>query len=237
MVWCKDGGEVDVEGCGRLSAHDGQSGNCVVLCVQVGWFVGGGNECKFCEGGWCKCECVGETEGFVRKLSESCHQHALHQVATYVWRWRNVTGTCSCDSRRLTRGLGWWGDEISCFVSHTRFHEIPWCDFSMRLTYEISFEISIFSYETSCTLTVHVIDFLFLRQCFIWLRKLVYHRFVAIRGTGVQHRLSLRLCQLAFAHVLLEHIVHRARWLRQLLSHALQGLTAQKDQQLLHRAP
>ncbi len=28
MVWCKDGGEVDVEGCGGLSVHDG-------LCVLV----------------------------------------------------------------------------------------------------------------------------------------------------------------------------------------------------------
>jgi hypothetical protein len=25
-----------------------------------------------------------ETEGFVWKLSDSCHQHALHQVDTYV---------------------------------------------------------------------------------------------------------------------------------------------------------
>ena len=30
-------------------------GRCVVLCVQVGWFVGGGNECK--------CECVGRQKG------------------------------------------------------------------------------------------------------------------------------------------------------------------------------
>jgi len=34
----------------------------VILCVQVGWFVGGGNKCNFC---W-------ETEGFVWKLSDSC---------------------------------------------------------------------------------------------------------------------------------------------------------------------
>jgi hypothetical protein len=26
-------------------------GRCVVLHVHVGWFVGGGNECKFCGGG------------------------------------------------------------------------------------------------------------------------------------------------------------------------------------------
>jgi hypothetical protein len=27
-------------------------GRCVVLCVQVVWFVGGGKECKFCGGGF-----------------------------------------------------------------------------------------------------------------------------------------------------------------------------------------
>ncbi len=26
----------------------------MVLSVQVGWFVGGGNECTFGGGGWCK---------------------------------------------------------------------------------------------------------------------------------------------------------------------------------------
>jgi hypothetical protein len=51
MVWCKDGGEVDVEGCGRLSIHYG--------LLDVGWFcvrkLGGsmaGDECQFCGGGW-----------------------------------------------------------------------------------------------------------------------------------------------------------------------------------------
>jgi hypothetical protein len=37
-------------------------GRCVVLCVQVGVFVGEGSECKLC-GGWCKCECVGRQKG------------------------------------------------------------------------------------------------------------------------------------------------------------------------------
>jgi hypothetical protein len=46
MVGCKDVGEVDVEGCGRLSVHDG-------LLEDVAWFyvykLGGslaGDECK-----------------------------------------------------------------------------------------------------------------------------------------------------------------------------------------------
>jgi hypothetical protein len=30
MVWCNDGGEMDVEGCGRLSVHDG--------LLDVAWF-------------------------------------------------------------------------------------------------------------------------------------------------------------------------------------------------------
>jgi hypothetical protein len=38
-------------------------GRCVVLWVQVRWIVGGGNGCKFCGGGWCKCECKGRTKG------------------------------------------------------------------------------------------------------------------------------------------------------------------------------
>jgi hypothetical protein len=88
----------------------------------------------------------------------------------------------------------------------------------------------------SCALTVHVIGLLFLPQC-LARQKLMHHRFAAIRGTGAQYRTSLRLCQLTFARALLEHIVHRARWLRQLPRRALQGRIAQKGQQLLHRAP
>ena len=53
--WCDvrtDGGEVeDVEGCGRLSVHDGLLDVAWFLCVEVGWFVGGGNECTFYGGG------------------------------------------------------------------------------------------------------------------------------------------------------------------------------------------
>jgi hypothetical protein len=52
MVRCKDGGEVDVEGCGRLSVHDG--------LLEVAWFcvcrLGGGSllgdESKLGGGGW-----------------------------------------------------------------------------------------------------------------------------------------------------------------------------------------
>ena len=55
----------DVEGCGRLSVSDGLLDVAWFLCVQVGWFVGGGNEGKFYGGGggWLKCECVGRQTG------------------------------------------------------------------------------------------------------------------------------------------------------------------------------
>ena len=35
----------------------------MVLYVQVGWFVGGGNECKLGVVVRCKCECVGRQKG------------------------------------------------------------------------------------------------------------------------------------------------------------------------------
>jgi surface protein len=89
MVWCKDGGEMDVEGCGRLVCANWvvrwreMNVSWVVVSVQVRvrWEIKG---------------CV---------WSDSCHQHALHQVDTYVWGWRSVTWTCSCDSRRFTQGF------------------------------------------------------------------------------------------------------------------------------------
>ncbi len=95
MVWCTDGGKVGVEGCERLNVYDG--------FVWTSWVVRWlGNECKFCGGGWCKCEyrrvCV--------EAEDSFHQHALHPIDTYVWGWCNVTWTCSCDSRRFTRWFG-----------------------------------------------------------------------------------------------------------------------------------
>ena len=54
MVRCKDGGEVDVEGCGRLSVHDGFSDVawfCVCKLVGGGSLAGRGDECKLGGGG------------------------------------------------------------------------------------------------------------------------------------------------------------------------------------------
>ena len=60
----------------------------------MGWWRGG--DAKACMREWGR----GKVVWFV------CHQHAWHQFDTYVWGWRNVTWTCSCDSRRFTRGFG-----------------------------------------------------------------------------------------------------------------------------------
>ncbi len=79
-----------------------------VLCVQVGWLMTG-DESQFCGACWCECECecVMKQNGLcwsclVRVIS----MHALHQVDTYVWGWRNMTWTCPCDSRRFTWEFG-----------------------------------------------------------------------------------------------------------------------------------
>ncbi len=53
VMWCKDGGNVDVERCGRLSVHDGLG--------DVAWFC----VCKLGGGGWWKCECVGRQKGLI----------------------------------------------------------------------------------------------------------------------------------------------------------------------------
>jgi hypothetical protein len=122
-------------------------------------------------------------------------------------------------------GLGWWRDvfHLKNVLPSFGCHRIV-----IRVLPSAFF---------SCALTVNVIDLLFLRQCLMGLQSLVRHRFAAIRGTVAQYRTSLRLCQLTFARALLEHIVHRTCWLRQLPGIALQGRIAQKGQQLLHRVP
>ncbi len=70
-----------VEGCGRLTVHDS--------LLEVAWFcmckLGGSLAGKMNVVGWLvQVRVRWETEGFVLKLSGACHQHALHQVDTYV---------------------------------------------------------------------------------------------------------------------------------------------------------
>ncbi len=88
-------------------------------------FVGGG----WMYVGWwlVKVRVCWKTEGFLWKLSDSCYQHALHEVDAYVWGWRNATRTCSCDSRRCTRGLGWWRDVMYVICRMFAFFELWQC--------------------------------------------------------------------------------------------------------------
>ena len=72
---------MDVEGCGRLSVHDvvhWTLRGCV--CVQVGRFKRwGGMNVLFVVVVGESASFLGETEGFVWKVSASCHQH-MHDL-------------------------------------------------------------------------------------------------------------------------------------------------------------
>jgi hypothetical protein len=98
--------------------------------------------------------------------------------------------------------LGWWSDVRDLKNVLAFFGLWQYCDWGSSAFF-------------FCALTLNMIGLLFLRQCLL-IQKLVHHRFAVIRGNGVQHQIGLRLCQLTFARALLEHIVHQARWLRQL---------------------
>ncbi len=84
-------------------------GRCVVLCVQVGRFVGGGYECKL-GGGWLQCECVGRQKG----LCGSC----LNWVTSmhYIKSLRILEDDIPWPEHALViqggplGGLGWWSD-------------------------------------------------------------------------------------------------------------------------------
>ena len=49
MVGCKDVGEVDLEGCGRLSVHDGLLDVAMFCVCKLGGSLAG-DECKWCCG-------------------------------------------------------------------------------------------------------------------------------------------------------------------------------------------
>jgi hypothetical protein len=128
-----EGGEVHVEGCGRLGVHDVFFGRCVVLCVQVGWFVA----CASCGGGWCNCELHWETEGSLcvqvvvvvgaiarciggrEGLCESCLMHDIESI-------RMFENDVTCPDHALViqggslGGFGWWCDvcdlKNGCFL-------------------------------------------------------------------------------------------------------------------------
>ncbi len=93
-------------GCWRMREIEWTRWRCVVVCVcKLGGSLAGEMNVGWVVVWLVKVRVRWETEGFVWKLSDSCHQHALHQVDTYVWGWRSVTWTCCCDIRRFTLGL------------------------------------------------------------------------------------------------------------------------------------
>ncbi len=51
-----------VEGCGRLSVHDGLLDLAWFCVCKLGCSLAG-DKCKLSGGGWCKCECVGRQKG------------------------------------------------------------------------------------------------------------------------------------------------------------------------------
>ncbi len=141
MLWCKDGGEVDVEGWGRLSVHDG--------LLDVAWFCvcklsgsSAGDECKS-GGTWVKVRVRWKTEGLVWKLSDSYDNHAMHEVNTYVWGWRNITWICYCDLMRWRNTVIW---RMFAFFGLSQYFDQGSSAFF------------------SCALTVNVISLLFLQQ-------------------------------------------------------------------------
>jgi hypothetical protein len=72
---------VRVEGCGRLSVHDGLldvAWFCV--CKLVGWFVGGGVNVSWVVVVRCKCECVGRPKDLCGSYLSLCVEIMLWLV-------------------------------------------------------------------------------------------------------------------------------------------------------------
>ncbi len=77
---------------------------CVVLCVQVGWLVGGESECQCCGCGWGKCELRWKTEEFVWKLSDSgfTGMRDVGASASCVGRQKGLCGSYRYVCLRMT---------------------------------------------------------------------------------------------------------------------------------------
>jgi hypothetical protein len=108
------------------------------------------------------------------KLSDSCHQHALHQVDTYFWGWRNIR---TCSALVIEGGsLGVWVSGVMyvvrrMFVLDTKHSPLPSGTIFLYWIMFVFFGLSQYcdqgsSAFFSCALTVNVIGLLFLRQCF-----------------------------------------------------------------------
>ncbi len=135
-----------------------------------------------------------ETEGFVWKLSDSCHQHALHQVDTYVWGWRTSPG----HALAIQGGcLGVWFGGLVYVI---------WGMFAFFGLFQYLDQGS--STFFSCALAMSVIGLLFLRQCFI---RLPHSTETSISGTSRK----LPLCNLVS-----QYVYWRMSW-RDVKTHAI----------------
>ncbi len=168
-VWCKNGGGVDVEGCGRL---------------DVAWFcvckLGGslaGDEWKLSGGGWCKCECVGRQKG----LYGSC-----------LIRFTSIH--CLKSIRMFEDDVTWPEHALVIPGGYSRWFVERCIIWRMFAFFGLSQYILIraLSVFFSFALTVNVIGLLFLRQC---LNGLPPSTEISISGTWRKLPLCLKVSQ------------------------------------------
>jgi hypothetical protein len=182
MVWCKGGGEVYVEGCGRLSVHD--------VLLDVAWFCMcklGGSLAGEMNVSWvvvvrCKCECVGRQKG----LCGSCLIRAtsMHHIKSIRMFEDDVTWPehALVMQGGSLGGLGWWSDV--CII---------WRMFAFFGLFEYFDQGS--SANFSCALTVNVICLLFLQQCF---ERLLNSTETSVSGTSRKLPICLVVSQYAY---------------------------------------
>ncbi len=127
-----------------------------------------GKECKL-GGGQVQVRVRWEAEGFVWKLFDSCHQHALHQKSIRMFEdvvtWPEHAFVMQGGSLGGLKLVGWC---VSIWRMSAFFGLFEYFDQGSSASF-------------SCTLTVNVIGFLFLRQCFYRLPPLTA---TSISGTS-----------------------------------------------------
>ncbi len=74
----------DVEGCGRLSVHNGSLDVAWFCVCKLGWFVGRGVIVSFVVVIGASASALGYRRVCVEVVCFVCHQRAWHQVDTYV---------------------------------------------------------------------------------------------------------------------------------------------------------
>jgi hypothetical protein len=85
----------------------------IFFSYEISWLFIGGKECKFCGGGWCKCECVGRQKG----LCESCliRVTSMHYIKSIRMFEDDVTWSkhALVNQGGSLWGLCWWRDVYS----------------------------------------------------------------------------------------------------------------------------